>query len=159
MTVPRLRMTDADQERYGGPEWLDPDAITEWLNDLDYTGLVEVERQVIADLAPAFPDEGVTLLWAYAQMVRRTRAATSLPMMRLKVWLALRAEGVDVALADFTPKVFAIASEPDDEAEEDADPPASTPESSGISIPPVDSPGSETSTSGSTPSLPAVTTT
>jgi len=153
----RLRMCDEDQQRYGGPEWLDDDVTIEWLNDLDYDALRELEKQIKAD--PGIVEElgkSANLLSVVGQIIEPTEVAKSAPLLRARVWLALRAAGVDVALAGFTPKIFRARTAG---RSADADPPSGGAESSPTSTQPstTDAPASETSTSASTPGSPDAT--
>jgi hypothetical protein len=142
----RLRMCTADQERYGGPEWLDVDAAEDGLNDLDYDALKAIEDQVM----PVF---GVSLL----RFVGKEFKEWTVPSIRGRLWLALRNAGVDVALADFKPKALSVEMQL---RAPDADPPSGTPASSDTSTPTLEqtpTPESETSGSASTPGLPSTT--
>lgn len=102
MTVRRIRLCDEDRERYGGPEWLDSDAAIVWLSDLDEPKLTAVEKQVKAVF-------GMNLLtFLTDEAFGGTMAA-----FRGRTWLALLHEGVDIKLADFTPKPMKMSWEPD----------------------------------------------
>lgn len=134
----RLRMCEADQQQYGGPEWLDPAAAVEALNDLDYDQLVAIEDQITAELG-----EDKTLPWVAAQLTYRTRQSSSIGVLRVRLWLALRqwmmqTHGTAVKLADFKPHVLAAEVE---YQTPDADPPS-------------DGPDSSTSTTADTPASP-----
>lgn len=91
----KLKLAEADQERYGGPEVLDPAAAILWVHDLDYDGLKALEDEV----EPAF---GMTLIhWLVEESDRSTLVG-----FRGRAWLALKHAGVDVALAGFKPDVL-----------------------------------------------------
>jgi hypothetical protein len=92
----RQRMADVDREKYGGPEDFDFADVPPWLDDLGYDGLVALEDEILAE-------QGKTLLWVLDQILSRTDEAYSLPMVRLRMWLCLRAAGVDLPLAEFKP--------------------------------------------------------
>lgn len=149
----RQRMNDADRARYGGPEWLPDERETaNRFDDADYDRLVDIEAQLQAELKGKFGKEEITFIWVLYQLLGPTRWATSIPMTRVRLWLALVAEGVDVKLADFKPKVFEVTWEKPAKEDEQGDPPAGTPESSDTSTStPAASPASEPSTSASTP--------
>lgn len=106
-----LRLTDADRERYGGPEWLDTDAALAWLNGLPFDELDAIEKQMR-------PELGVVLL----RFMAYEAYSDSLSAFRGRAWLALRQAGVDIALAEFKPDIVRIGWRPEDPA--DADPPA-----------------------------------
>lgn len=148
----RQRMCQADQERYGGPEWLDLQATLEWIDDADYDTLADLEKQIQALLKPEWA-ETVTLLGLITKLITGAPEALAVSSQRAKLWLMLRREGVDVTLADFKPKVFLIEREPKPK-DDDADPPSGSPESSPVLTPADQTPASETSTSGSTPGSP-----
>lgn len=99
----RLRMADEDREKYGGPEWVDFGDVPAWLDSLGYDELVAVEDQIIAGLPPSKTGPEPTLLWILEALISFSREASAMPMVRIRLWLALRAAGVDVALADFRP--------------------------------------------------------
>lgn len=139
------RMSQDDRERYGGPEWLDFATATEWLEDCDYDALDGIEQEIRGLLG-----KEVTLLSVLGQIMRSDREASSVPMLRVQLWLCLRASGVDVPLADFKPKAFHLERS-------DADPPSDGAEPSAISDE-TTPPASETSTSASTPGSPEATT-
>lgn len=100
----QLRMSDADRDRYGGPEWLDYDAAV--LDDTPCDELAKIEAQT-----------GVVLYEA----VQEPNAAAAL---RVWLWLALSRAGVDVAWPDFTPRTLRLRIRSGD-----AGPPASAPPS------------------------------
>lgn len=112
----RIKLCDEDRERYGGPEWLDTDAAIVWLSDLDEPTLRGIEKQVRAEF-------GQVLLTFLADEV----FTGSMAAFRGRAWLALLHEGVDIALADFTPKPMKMAWEP---AAPDAVPPSGGADSS-----------------------------
>lgn len=150
----RLRMADEDREKYGGPEELDFADVATWLDGLGYDDLVAVEDQVVADLGPVKPGEPQpTLLWVLDQLLSHTRESGRIRMIRARVWLSLRAAGVDVALADFRPaRLYAMRVV----RASDAIPPADAPDSSPTSSPEsadatTTTPESGSSTDGSTP--------
>jgi hypothetical protein len=148
----RLRMADEDRATYGAPDELDFAAVPAWLDSLGYDDLVAVEDQLTADLGPAYPGEDVTLLWVLDQLISHTRASSRLRMVRVRLWLALRAAGADVALADFRPAhLYGVRVI---RPEADAVPPdgsGSSPTSSPESAEPTTTSTSESSTDGSTP--------
>lgn len=150
----RLRMADEDREKYGGPEELDFAAVPAWLDSLGYDDLVAVEDQIIADLGPVKPGEPATLLWVLDHLVSHTRESSRIRMIRARVWLALRAAGVDVALADFRPahlygvRVVQPAGDVVPPAGASDSSPTSSPESAGEA---ATTPTSESSTDASTP--------
>lgn len=144
----RQRMTEADRQQYGGPEWIDLADAVAWLDELDYDRLADVENQVRTLLAPEFPDDEVTLLWVLTQMLTRATKAGRVGMLRTRLWLALIATGVDIRLGDFKPHAYAVEFErPAEKPSGDADPPSGSPESSPASTPAAQTPESETSTS------------
>jgi hypothetical protein len=145
-------MTAEDRDQYGGPEWLDFDAAVGWLDDLGYDQLVDIEAQLQAALDGKTGGEEITLLWVIYQLKAKTRFATSLAALRVRLWLALLAAGVDLRLADFTPHAFGTAWETPPAKEKKGDPPAGTPDSSGtLTSTPADTPPSPPSTDVSTP--------
>lgn len=84
----RIRLSDADRERLGCPEWIVFDASTVTIRQL-----AEVEQ--VTGMRPAAFQAGLT------------EATPSAEHLWVRVWLALRTAGVDVALADFD---FAVGS-------------------------------------------------
>lgn len=150
----RLRMADEDREHFGGPEELDFAEVPAWLDSLGYDDLVAVEDQIIADLGPHKPAETPTLLWVLDQLVSHTRESSRMRMIRVRVWLALRASGVDVALADFRPAhLYGVRVV---QPARDAVPPAGASDSSPTSSPQAaedetTTPTSESFTDASTP--------
>lgn len=155
----RQRMCEADRQQYGGPEWIDFLGALRWIDDLDYDTLEAVERQVRDVLAPEFPDTKVSLVWVIQQLLEKSAPAGLVVMMRTRLWLALIAEGVQIELASFRPKVYKADWEapPPKKKAGDADPPAGSLESSPESTPDstADTPASDASTSQSLPSSPA----
>lgn len=152
----RLRMAEEDQQRYGGPEDLDFAAVPGWLDGLGYDDLVAVEDQIRDDLQGAKlvpPGEEVTLLWVLDQLISHTRLSSRLPLVRVRLWLSLRAAGVDLPLADFRPaRLWGLkVVRPDGGAV----PPAGEPDSSPTSLPEsgetMTTSTSESSTDASTP--------
>lgn len=153
----RLRMADEDREKYGGPEELDFADVPAWLDNLGYDDLVSVEDQIVVALKGLLPpsEPPPTLMWVLERILLERRESTYVRMLRVRAWLALRATGVDVALADFSPGHLAFGlrvAEPTG----DAVPPADAPDSSSTSSPEsadatTTIPGSGSSTGGSTP--------
>jgi hypothetical protein len=150
----RLRMADEDREKYGGPEELDFADVSTWLDGLGYDDLVAVEDQVVGDLGPAKPGEPQpTLLWVLDQLLSHTRESGRIRMIRVRVWLSLRAAGVDVALANFRPaRLYAMrvvrASDAVPPVDASDSSPTSSPESADAT---TTIPESASSTGGSTP--------
>jgi hypothetical protein len=141
MTLRRIRLCDEDQERYGGPEWLDTDAAIVWLSDLDEPKLTAIEKQIRAEYGR------VLLLFLTEDVFAGTMAA-----FRGRTWLALLHNGVDIALADYTPKPMKMSWEPEPDAP-DASPPSDGADSSPSPDEPAASPPRKTSrrsTAGST---------
>lgn len=110
--MPRIRLCDADRERYGGPEWVELSAVD--LMD-EETGLIEqVEEQW--GLAPPEFLHGI--------------GRDSTKALRALVWLARRKAGCLDPVATFKPKVqgwSGVIYEPlpaEEKAAADADPPA-----------------------------------
>lgn len=135
--IAQRRMRPADQERYGGPEWIDVERGLDALNDLDYDGLSSIEDQLIAEVG------AVSLMWyVNSEFPKLTQASE-----RVRLWLGLLAEGVDIKLADFKPGTYNLDARA---RPVDAVPPAVTSESSPASTG-TTTLESETSTSGSTP--------
>ena len=144
----RQRMTEADRQQYGGPEWIDLADAAAWLDELDCDRLADVENQARALLLPEFPGDEISLIWVLTQMLTKGTKAGRVPMLRTRLWLALIATGVDVKLADFKPHVYAAEFERPTTAQgDDADPPSGSPDSSPASTPADPTPESETSTS------------
>lgn len=143
----RLRMAPEDRETYGGPEWLDDDATTEALNDLDLDALMDIEGEVKSEL-------GMTL----NRLTATGFINWEIPHIRGRLWLALRMAGVEVDLADFKPaKILRTALEVPKRGGGDARPPASEADSGTASTSTTSTPASETSDSGSTPGSPGTT--
>ncbi|WP_427422657.1 hypothetical protein [Lysinibacillus fusiformis] len=143
----RLRMAPEDRETYGGPEWLDDDASTEALSDLDLDTLMEIEAGVKAELS-------MTL----NRLTGTSFVNWEIPHLRGRLWLALRAAGVEVDLDDFKPaKILRTVLEVPKRGGDDADPPASEADSGTASTSTTPTPPSETSDSASTPGSPDTT--
>ncbi len=130
-------MHDDDRAKYGGPEYLDTKAPVEALNDLDFDALTALDEEV-------FLATGTGLMRSIGMF-----ATWQLNALRVRLWLALRHAGVDIALADFKPAKILQVGTPIREGAVDADPPASSPESSDISTS-ATTPESATSASAST---------
>lgn len=130
-------MHDDDRATYGGPEYLDTKAPVEALNDLDFDALTALDEEVfLATGTGLMRSIGLFSTW-------------QLNALRVRLWLALRHAGVDIALADFKPAKILQVGTPIRESVGDVDPPVSSPESSDTSTS-ATTPGSETSGSGST---------
>lgn len=141
----RLRMAEPDQERYGGPEWLDFGDVPAWLDSLGYDDLVAVEKQVRAELEPSNPKQGEEkpLLRVMYLLLTNAEEALYMPMRLVRLWLSLRAAGVDVALAEFRPaRMWAVRL---DNTVGGSVPPPGASDSS-----PTSSPESDATTSSST---------
>lgn len=94
----RLRMCDEDREKFGGPQWLQFDADQLLDTPCDQLAAIETETGIVLALAVDNPN------------------LTS--ARRLWLWLALKHAGVQLAWADFQPKVLRS-----DFTSGDADPP------------------------------------
>lgn len=136
------QLRPADRERYNAPDWIDVEKGVDALNDLDYEGLKSIEDQIQAEY-------GMTLM----RYIGNQFPTLSLESERVRCWLGLLAAGADIKLADFKPATFNLDTRP---RPADADPPATTSESSPASTE-TTTPESETSTSGSTPGSPSTT--
>lgn len=134
--IAQRRLRPADRERYGTPEWIDVEGGVDALNDLDYDGLKAIEDQVLAEF-------GVSLM----RYIGVEFPKLTMESERVRCWLGLLAVGVDIKLAGFKPVTFNLDTRP---RPADAVPPAKTSESSPASTE-TTIPGSETSTSASTP--------
>lgn len=106
--TPRFRLSEADRERYPGPEWLQYD--TAVVLDLDLDTLEKIEETI-----------GWTMVEFGAQLSRGSARS-----MRAMIWIARKLAGCDDAWDSFKPKVWQIEhDEADDQVEEvDVDPPA-----------------------------------
>jgi hypothetical protein len=83
----KLRLSDADRDRYGGDEWL------EW----DNTRLTVTEAELLQELL------GVSV-----GVYRSTWLASGSPtVIRWALWLSLRRSGVTVPWDDFDPDLLA----------------------------------------------------
>lgn len=78
----RYRLSDADRERLGCPEWIEFDS-----SKITVRQLAEVER--VTGLRPAAFHQGLT------------EEQPSAEHLWVRLWLALRQAGIEVALADF----------------------------------------------------------
>lgn len=146
----RLRMADEDREKYGGPEELDFADVPDWLDSLGYDDLVAVDDQIIAEFGKDSP-----LLLVLYQLLTEPGAAISIRMRRTRLWLSLRAAGVELPLADFKPaRLYGVKVV---RPARDAVPPVAESDSSSISsdtpdeAEPTTTPESGSSTDGSTP--------
>lgn len=144
----RLCMADEDRATYGGPEELDFAAVPAWLDGLGYDELVAVDDQIIAEFGDDKP-----LLWVFYQLLTEPSTTFSIRMRRVRLWLSLRAAGVELSLADFKPAhLYAVRVV---KPARDAVPPAAEPDSSPTFSPESDEPTttstSESSTDASTP--------
>lgn len=136
----RELLSPADQETYG-VEALDFADALGWIDDQAYEVLDDIEKQIRALLG-----DDMTLAWFIVQIVRGGRAASSVPMLRTRLWLALRCTGSELALADFRPHVYSVREEKPEVG--DAGPPSESAESSSTSTTPTDTEPSATPTSG-----------
>lgn len=94
----RIRLSDADRERYGGPEWLD------W--DEEHLSVAEAE----------ILQEQLGVAWTgYTSWLRESGVAA----IKWCLWVCLRRAGVVVDWAAFDPNLLAVAIErtPEPEAE------------------------------------------
>ena len=143
----RLRMADEDRETYGGPEEVDFAEVPAWLDSLGYDDLVAVEDQITAELGAENP-----LLWVMYQLLTEPRYRAAIRNRRVWVWLALRAAGVDVPLAEFKPDhMYGLRVVTTSDAVPPADGADSSPTSSPQSDDATNTSTSESSTDGSTP--------
>lgn len=136
-----LLLNQRDREAYG-VDAVDFLAAMRWLDEQAYDVLDDVEKQIMGLLG-----DDMTLSWVVSQIVLGSRVASSVRMLRVRMWLGLRATGSEVKLADFTPHVYSVKLEKPAKGD-DASPPAESAESSSSSTTPMDTAASETSTSG-----------
>ncbi len=147
----RLKLDDADRERYGGPEWLDIEDVIAWSTTAGYDELADAEKQITAFLG----DPTKSLTWVVAQFLQENRTATLIPMQRVQIWLCLVATGSKIKLDDCVPRVLAVEIyQPPKKTDGDADPPSPGADSSTDTAAEA-SPESQTSTGASTPGSPS----
>jgi hypothetical protein len=89
----RVRLCDADRQRFGGPEWVTYDE--DYYMDLPASALMALEEEM-----------GMSIGEAIRGAARQTAAGT-----KAALWLARRRAGLKEPFAEFDPRVWRVEAE------------------------------------------------